>query len=515
MAQAPEIAPAAAPPVRRRRRWRWLLLPPLALMGVSLAYYFHSRSVVEKEPAAAIAETDRVDPGWRLEEIEASRTTYSIEENAAETVLAAHKLLPANWPPQPPTTTPLADAALDDPIEGDPLTPRLRSDGELASLEDRVSGLPPEVQPDPELLHDLRAELTRDGVKDALAATERLSRQTGGRYTVTWGPIPLNFTTPYQDARAVATLLEWQALLQDQDGQADEGLATARRIIIAGRSIGDEPTMIAQIVRFAMNAVARRVIERVLAQGLPSAAALADTQRLLKEDDAEPLLLYAFRGERAMQHGYAEWVEAGAAGARPPAWRERLQRLYMPHMTRRYHVAMLRMFSRAVEIARRPPEEQAEALGQLQMELGEIAPSPDDQAPATAEELLAALMPAFGKIGAAFLRDRAILRGAIVSLVLERYRLDHGRWPKELQELVPGCLPAVRRDPFDGREMRYTPLADGVIVYSMGPDRQDDGGAMNRRNITAAGTDIGFRLWDVTARRQPAAEALPMPNESN
>jgi len=182
----------------------------------------------------------------------------------------------------------------------------------------------------------------------------------------------------------------------------------------------------------------------------------------------------------------------------------------MANRVRRYHPAMLRMFQRAVEIARREPEEQAEPLRQLE---GEI----DQRAAATRggdEELARLLMPALGKVAASFRRDRAVLRGATVGLALERYRLATGRWPKELTELVPDYLPAVPTDPFDGRPMRYRPLSDGVIVYSVGPDGQDDGGALNRKNVVVPGTDLGFRLWDVTARRQPGAEALPPPDES-
>jgi hypothetical protein len=32
---------------------------------------------------------------------------------------------------------------------------------------------------------------------------------------------------------------------------------------------------------------------------------------------------------------------------------------------------------------------------------------------------------------------------------------------------------------------------------------------MNRKNLTAPGTDLGFRLWDVAKRRQPAPPPEP------
>jgi hypothetical protein len=499
-------ATSLAPPQPRRRWRRWLLSLPLLLIAAAFAYYFFASYAADRQLAEAIAETDRLDPDWRLEQIEEKRTTFTPEENAAEAVLAAYRLLPPRWPSPPPPVPPAAGAAGAEAAEDGDLIPPTA--GHVAPLDDRVSGLPPEVQLDDALIHDLRAELDGDKIKAALAATEPLSRQTGGRYSVTWGPNPMLTPQPCQEVRPVATLLQMRAMLQDQDGEADDALGTARRILIAGRSIGDQPGLISQLVRVAAHTVAVQVLERAMAQGLPSGDALARTQRLLAEDAAEPLLVYALRGERAFQHRFLEGVAShdpavvGTAGS----LRNRFDRFRLLNKVRHYHPAMLRMFLRAVEIARREPEEQAEALRQLEEEVQQDAGGDDD--------LMHLLMPALGKLAAAFRRDQAVLRGAVVGLALERYRLDKGRWPKELTELVPDYLPAVPKDPFDGRPLRYRPLADGVIVYSVGPDGRDDGGALNRRNVIAAGTDLGFRLWDVTARRQPAAEALPPPDES-
>jgi hypothetical protein len=470
--------------------WRWLLPLPLLFIGAAFGYYLYARHAADQELAEALAETDRLDPDWRLEDIEQKRKKYVPEENAAETVLTAYRLLPPRWPWPPPSAPQAAAAAGEDaPGGGEPIPPVA---GQVAPLDDRVSEVPPEVQLDEALIRDLRAELARDDVKDALAATEPLSRQTGGRYNVAWGPNPMLAILPCQEVRPVAALLHMRALLQDQDGQADDALATGRRIVIAGRSLGDQPALISQLVRVATHAVAVQAVERVLAQGLPSADALARTQRLLAEDAAEPLLVYAFRGERALQERFLEGIESGdpAVIGSLGSWRGRIEGLFM-WKARRYHPAMLRMFQRAVEIARHEPEEQAGELRRLEEEIEQEAGA----AHGGDGELIRLLMPALGKVASAFRRDRAILRGAVVGLALE-------------------YLTAVPRDPFDGQPMRYKPLPDGVIVYSVGPDGRDDGGALNRRNTVAPGTDLGFRLWDVTARRQPAAEALPPPDES-
>src|SRR5207248_825627 len=59
----------------------------------------------------AIAEADRLDPGWRLMELEAARAEIPDSENAAIQVLAVRKLLPPGWfaPPPASPSTPMED----------------------------------------------------------------------------------------------------------------------------------------------------------------------------------------------------------------------------------------------------------------------------------------------------------------------------------------------------------------------------------------------------------------------
>jgi hypothetical protein len=51
------------------------------------------------------------------------------------------------------------------------------------------------------------------------------------------------------------------------------------------------------------------------------------------------------------------------------------------------------------------------------------------------------------------------------------------------------------------RPLRYRRLADRVVVYSVGLDKQDNGGNIGKVP-NAPGTDLGLRLWDINRRRQ-------------
>lgn len=60
-------------------------------------------------------------------------------------------------------------------------------------------------------------------------------------------------------------------------------------------------------------------------------------------------------------------------------------------------------------------------------------------------------------------------------VALNAYQKMEGQLPDNLQELVPVYLPAVPKDPFDGKPFRFSPALR--IVYSVGKDLKDSGGS--------------------------------------
>lgn len=71
----------------------------------------------------------------------------------------------------------------------------------------------------------------------------------------------------------------------------------------------------------------------------------------------------------------------------------------------------------------------------------------------------------------------AMLRAAATAIRIEQYRIQHGRWPDALDDLPePADNEPPRTDPFTGDSLRYKQTDHGRIVYSLGPNRADDGG---------------------------------------
>jgi len=106
------------------------------------------------------------------------------------------------------------------------------------------------------------------------------------------------------------------------------------------------------------------------------------------------------------------------------------------------------------------------------------------------------LMPALGRIMQIDTRHLAHLRATQTALAVERYRLTKGRLPQSLDNLVPAYMEVVPTDPFDGQSLKYRTLETGFVVYSIGDDLTDEGGAeRNSKKRDKRGKPLP---WDVT-----------------
>jgi hypothetical protein len=419
----------------------------------------------------AIAEADRLDPGWRFEDLEAARPPLPDAENSALQVLAAAGQLPKPWPP---TTF------------GGP------------KLPEWTTSLAPPVRLEDKQTQTLRAELSR--VAPALTTARQVADKPRGRYTVVWMTDGVGTLMPHlQEARTVANVLYLDAVLRAQDDDIEGALVSCRAALNVGRSVGDEPAAISQLVRLSCLRVALRGLERTLAQGQAPAPALEALQQLLQDEAEQPLQLIMTRSERAAIHQHLEVVRAGqlnraAYGLRSSRLGSSVDNLVDRAKAMTSHALYLKFLTKLVEISKLPPEQQHAQLQQLELPKMELP------------TLLSALMRADEprKLAVVWHTAQAQLRCALAALAIERYRLEQQRWPDKLEELVPRYLRVVPNDPFDGKPLRLRRTKDGLVTYSVGPDFQDNGGAMDLLNPQAPGTDVGFRLWDVGRRHQPA-----------
>ncbi len=453
-----------------RRPWwqRWSVRVLLAFLVCVLplgSYYAYRRYVAAENLRAAVAELDRTDPGWHLQDIEKARAAVPEKENSAVVVAKAHRLMPKSWP--------------------------------SPALSERIGKLAPQEQLDAEDIACLRTELDQS---TALDEARKLATLPNGRNPITY---KRNFIatslTQAQNTRQVLALLRCDVLLQTQDGDLQGAVRSCRALLNAARAVGDEPMLITQLVRIAGVGITCQAVERVLAQGEPDPDDLVALQKLLAEEASFPRLLVALRGERAGTHELFDALECGEFGLEAvtgtrTSLSDRLRDFVEADYFRGQHPIYLALANEWVRIAALPEHERAQPLGVLEANFKSQPPG-----------VVQLLLPAVSKIDLAARRTDGNLRCLEAALAAERYRRKHGRWPDTLEQLVPEFLAAVPLDPEDGAPLRFHKRPDRVVVYSVMKKQTPEAGmvAYDPDELPPPGVGVAVHLFDVPHRRQP------------
>jgi hypothetical protein len=462
-------ANAATSTHRRPRRWRRRILLAFACLvlvacgGIFYFIWFSSYALNE-----LMAEMDRDDPGWRLEEIEAKRRAVPDDRNSALQIMAVRRL------------------------QGGQAV--IITQG----IQPAFDNLLPQVQ-----LNEQQSELLAsrfEGIKQAVVEARKLKDMPDGRFPIKYSADFFTTHLDCQEARGVAELLLWDAAVRVHALDADGALESCLALHNAARAMDDEPFLISLLVRYALNAITAQALERLLAQGQFTEASEPGLKRMqiaLAAEKSEPRFLTALRGERAGAHHLFQALLEGKASA-GILGNDFEFASHLPGFIEYHHVAVLRLHNKFVAAAKLAPEEADKQLEALDKNMQQES------------IFVRAVIPAFMKIREADRRIQATLGCAIAALAAERFRLAQNRWPESLDELVnAGFLDAVLADPYDHKPIRLKRTADGLVIYAVGPDKIDNGGLIDRERPTDPGTDVGFRLWDISARRQPPNPPVP------
>jgi hypothetical protein len=94
----------------------------------------------------------------------------------------------------------------------------------------------------------------------------------------------------------------------------------------------------------------------------------------------------------------------------------------------------------------------------------------------------------------------ARLRAATAALAAVRYHTEHGSWPESLEMLSPTFMREVPSDPFTGKPLKMLMIDGELIIYSVGENLLDDGGAEgvepnpDQVEEPSGSPDIAFRV---------------------
>jgi hypothetical protein len=477
------------------------------LLGLitSMAPPVPTRSARAGELEDAIAQADRLDPGWQYRDILRKRhdTRPPDERNSVLQAEKALALLPEHWQdPQPGD-----DARPSDPAE----IPR------GFRLVQSLAAVAPNQTLTAYQLAGLRAEL--DTVRPALSEARRLIDFPEGQTVFAPSKNPLATLLPYaQSSRKVARLLQQDVTRRLADGDPAGAIASVEALLNLSATIGDEPTLISQLVRIAYDQMAVESTLRVVGQTVAPPRSLADLQaRLLQESDV-PWFLYGVRGERATYFDLLDKlatgeIKQGDLGGDNADFLQTLKDRALGIVSQpfyRHNQALgLRLLTEVVELAKRTTWEQPELLDRWNDTLFETCKGKRQNG------MVSLMMPAFDSAALACYRNACYLRCTAVAAACERYRQDAGQWPDTIDALVPRYLAELPLDPYTGQQLHFKRNPDGVVVYGLGLDRHDDAGRLQTKLESRPGFDVGVQIFDVERRGvdQPKDEANQPPRD--
>ncbi|HUU54674.1 MAG TPA: hypothetical protein VMY87_07125 [Armatimonadota bacterium] len=324
--------------------------------------------------------------------------------------------------------------------------------------------------------------------RDVVAANEdyyRLlddaTRLNHSAFPTDWRASPHDFRY-LAEARQAARMLSLRAYVAAQEGRPDDALASLGACFRMADHVQSGPTILAHLVSLAIQGIAEKALEQILCGAAPSASAARDFADQLAAIDNTSASIFALKSElvifglpvfeilRSGEMSLAELASGTTGGVES---RKRIRRLaFLGAWLRRPVVNAnerfyLRYMDDHVSAFKLPWPESQQAVDGIDNSL------PHDRPWSFIAEYIT---PVFSRV--VWSRDRATasVRAAAIALALKAYRADHGAYPDSLSALEAAgwTLPT---DPFGGGPYHYRREGAGFVVWSIGPDVDDDNAA--------------------------------------
>lgn len=244
-----------------------------------------------------------------------------------------------------------------------------------------------------------------------------------------------------------------------------------------GKSLEQEPITISQITRASCYALAQAGLEQVLNRRALTDRTLQILQNSFRDPTAKESdglgFTRAVVGERAMSLAFMsqpkEKILEGLGRQNGGGAADGLAAKLATKNLASQRAFTEETFNQALQLRKQPFPDR--------LKVDDYFAARTKEAVTNRFVLAATLLPALGSAAKKEAACLVQLRLAEAAITLERFRLANGdKCPNSLGELTPKYLATAPQDPFDGQVLRYRKTATGYLLYSIGPDLQDDGG---------------------------------------
>jgi hypothetical protein len=323
------------------------------------------------------------------------------------------------------------------------------------------------------------------------------------RFERDWTRPSLDMLLPeLSSLRLAARLLALQARLAAADGLVAEALGDVVRIGQISRHTAGEPILISSLVGLAIDAMAVDTLAEVLPKLGKSDAAALDAPELSDLVAMPPAMAGHFYGEEAFglstfadladsRLGVVNLTELNAVNQsqRPFVFRilplTLLYRVFFLEADLAGYRSIMRKYQRLAAGSEPYPD--------VKRKIDAVEAELRDRSPGLMSSLI---MPALGRVFRTHAQAVARQRAAAALVAATRERLETGTTPTTFGELSTKLVPSVSRDPFTAdRPLLVKRTDDALLVYSVGPDGEDDGGPVAPGADKVDGNDdVGLRM---------------------
>jgi len=304
-----------------------------------------------------------------------------------------------------------------------------------------------------------------------------------------------------QSLRHVARLLVLETRREAADGNAADALRDVARLQRIGRHAASEPILISNLVGIAIDTMALETLAQVLPTLRKSDLAVLDAPEIRDLVTTPPAMASHFYGEEAF--GLSVFADL-ADNQRSVTTLSYLLGNSQPEpfLLRILPASLLyRVFFVPADLAG-----YRWTMEQYQATASRSEPYPDltNRIDAIEKEIRngspgimsSQFLPALGAIFRSQTRSVANHRAAGALVAATRQRLETGAVPETFDELAAQLVPPASRDPFTADQPLVLKRTDNaLLVYSIGPDGEDDGGPVAPGTDKVEGNDdVGLRM---------------------
>lgn len=340
--------------------------------------------------------------------------------------------------------------------------------------------LPPDSgRPGADLL--LAMDGTVPVIKELAAASSRQAAQFTPTPAVrTWSKWLVTEKWPHLNAaQNAANLLRLRAIAA---AHAGDGAATLESVLAMSKlseALSQEPFLIAHLV----SVTCRTLMVAALWEGLRLRVFSEQQLHMLQQDlaryDGRASLLYAMRTERLLGINSTQMLKAarekGAQyagtsgplkfiGVMPAGWFDQ-NAACIVSLEQQHIITPLKEKNLGAAVL------QSSVLNKRLQDMHERTLTE------VAHALVVLIIPSLTVIVTKSAAVQSANSRALAAVVLERYFLRHGHYPKSLGDLIPEFLPAPPLDRMDASPLHYRQTADGrFMLWSCAFDGVDDGG---------------------------------------